>query len=296
MVSRGVTGRAGSAAVTSHTCQVFTCEVVLACYGPPAVPFGEIEAHLRQLERRFSRFRADSEISGLNANAGHWWDISPRLYAILAHALNVAIASQGLVNIAVLPCLLAAGYTRSFPAAAAGAPADRPSGGSAPAPRPVPPLSEVLELRPGQARLQPGTAVDIGAIAKGLWADEVASRLGDNCGVSLGGDVSCRGPGPDGDGWPVALPDGQVVTVRNGGVATSGTGRRRWGRDAHHLIDPRTGRPSRSDIVRATVIATTGAAADWVSSALVVGGTPAAPALTARPEVRHARWSTTEEP
>lgn len=261
-----------------HVCQIFTCEVVLASRGEPRVPFEEIERRLRLLEERFSRFRADSEIFHLNRSDGSWCDISEEMYALLKHALDAAVASGGLVNIAVLPRLVDAGYTESWPVQEHAAPERDPAG-------PVPPLTEVLELRRGSARLMPGHAVDIGGLAKGKWADDVVSRLGPDAAASLGGDVSCRGPGPHGDGWPVALPGGEVLFLTDGAVATSGTAKRRWGEDAHHLIDPRTGRPSRSDVDQATVIATTGVCAEWASSALVIGGTEQLDRLGSRPDV-----------
>ncbi|WP_236791793.1 FAD:protein FMN transferase [Amycolatopsis sp. GM8] len=268
--------QAGPRAGTSiHSCTVFTCDITLVCQGPPAVPFAEIEWRLRELDRRFTRFTADSELSRLNAGAGRWHDISPELHRLLAHALNVAMASDGLINIAVLPRLVAAGYPDSL------------DGPAVPAvdPVPVPPLTSVLELRRRQARLQPGHAVDLGGLAKGVWADDVVSWLGPDSAASLGGDVSCRGPGPRGEGWPVETPSGQVVVVRDGAVATSGTAKRRWGEGLHHLIDPRTGCPSMSDVDEATVVASTGACADWVATAAVVGGTAAAQRLSARTDV-----------
>jgi FAD:protein FMN transferase len=266
-----------------HVCQIFTCEVVLASRGEPLVPFAEVERRLRVLEERFSRFRADSEISRLNRSPGSWCDISEEMYALLKLALDAAVASGGLVNIAVLPRLVEAGYAGTWPFDEPRGPEPAPA---APAdPRPVPPLTEVLELRRGGARLLPGHAVDVGGLAKGKWADDVVSCLGPDAAASLGGDVSCRGAGPSGEGWPVALPGGEVLLLTDGAVATSGTAKRRWGRDAHHLIDPRTGRPSRSDVDRATVVATTGACAEWASSALVIGGTAEIDRLARRPDV-----------
>jgi thiamine biosynthesis lipoprotein len=48
------------------------------------------------------------------------------------------------------------------------------------------------------------------------------------------------------------------LLLRNGGLATSGTTKRRWlraGETQHHLIDPRTGRPSRSRWTEVSVAA-----------------------------------------
>lgn len=270
-----------AATLHRHTCQVFTCEVTLASHGPPRTPFAEVERRLADLDRRFSRFRPDSELSRLNAAAGRWHDISTDLHALLRHALDVATASDDLVNVAVLPRLRAAGYTHSW---ATGTPPTPPT--TAP-PAPVPPLHTVLRLRPHAARLAPGHHIDLGALAKGRWADDVTTWLGPNSAASIGGDVACRGPGPHGDGWPIGLPAGHTLLVRDGGVATSGTGKRRWGTDCHHLIDPRTGHPATSDITQATVLARTGTSADWIATAIVVGGQPAADRLATRTDVHH---------
>ncbi|MFI6344193.1 FAD:protein FMN transferase [Streptomyces sp. NPDC050560] len=277
--------------VNRHHCTVFTCEVTLACCGEPETPFPVVERWLRDLERRFSRFRQDSEISRLNRSRGRWCEISPEMYLLLAHALNAAVLSEGLVNIAVLPRLLAAGYVGSWPF-------PLPTGGPLPVlppEEPVLPLTTVLELTRTRARLLPGQTLDIGALAKGVWADDAIHRLGPDSAAELGGDVSCRGPGPTGEGWPIALPDAEVLLVRDGAVATSGTAKRRWGTGLHHLIDPRTGRPSRSDIARATVVATSGSCAEWVSTALVVGGSPVIGRLADRGDVRGLRLTRTEE-
>ncbi|WCN78673.1 FAD:protein FMN transferase [Micromonospora sp. LH3U1] len=275
-------GRDHLPTVQRHTCEMFTCDITLASNGPPATPFTEVQRRLRELDQRYSRFRADSELSQLNTAAGQWHHISDDLHAMLRHALAVAVASAGLVNVAMLPRLLAAGYVRSW---GTGAPTAAPPT----TPTPVPPLASLLELRHHSARLAPGYSIDIGALAKGRWADDVVTWLGPNSAASIGGDVTCHGPGPAGDGWPVELPNREVLLVRDGGVATSGTGKRRWGNTGHHLIDPRTGQPATSDITQTTVLAATGACADWVASAVVIGGSPAADRLTGRTDV-HRMW------
>ncbi|MFD6564103.1 FAD:protein FMN transferase [Micromonospora profundi] len=272
-----------------YTCSVFTCDVTLASHGTPATPFTEVQRRLQALDKRYSRFRADSELSHLNAAAGRWHPVSADLHAMLRHALAVAAASANLVNAAMLPRLLAAGYVHSW---TTGTPPDAPPT----TPTPVPPLAELLELRRTAARIAPGYGIDVGALAKGRWADDIVTWLGPNSAASLGGDVTCRGPGPDGDGWPVNLPNGQVLRVRDGGVATSGIGKRRWGTNGHHLIDPRTGRPATSDITQSTVLARTGACADWVASAVVIGGSPTATHLTTRTDIHHLWLTRTDDP
>jgi FAD:protein FMN transferase len=62
-------------------------------------------------------------------------------------------------------------------------------------------------------------------------------------------------------------------------LATSGRDLRRWrraGRELHHLIDPATGLPSESDLLRATAIAHDAVDAEIAAKALFLAGADAA--------------------
>lgn len=82
--------------------------------------------------------------------------------------------------------------------------------------------------------------------------------------VSAGGDLATTTT------LEAGLPDGGSVRVTAGGLATSGTTKRRWKRDGvlhHHLIDPRTGAPSDSRWEQVTVAASSCVAADVAAKA-----------------------------
>jgi thiamine biosynthesis lipoprotein len=112
-------------------------------------------------------------------------------------------------------------------------------------------------------------SIDPGGIGKGLAADIVAGELLDRgalsvC-VSVGGDVRAAHR-PDGaHAWRIGLADPSdsrrlfgVASLASGAVVTSSTLTRRWplgDEVVHHVIDPRTGAPMRSDLVAATVVA-----------------------------------------
>jgi thiamine biosynthesis lipoprotein len=67
--------------------------------------------------------------------------------------------------------------------------------------------------------------------------------------------------------------------VSRGAVATSGVTRRAWG-DAHHLVDPRTGRPADTGIVQVTALARTALQAEVrAKTALLAGPEDAAHVL-----------------
>jgi FAD:protein FMN transferase len=211
---------------------------------------------------RLTRFDPHSELSRLNAAAGSWSDVSPELEGLLRASLDAYRASDGLVHVGVLPALLAAGYTRDFAAGQS-----EPTGDIIVAP----PLPEMLEVASGRARLRAQTAIDVGGIAKGWLADRAVERIGPNSLANFAGDLRARGPGPEGDGWPVGFGTATVL-LRELGAATSGTGGRRWGPKLHHLIDPRTGLPAETDLLEVSVLASTGAEAEVLAkTALLLG-------------------------
>jgi thiamine biosynthesis lipoprotein len=135
-----------------------------------------------------------------------------------------------------------------------------------------------------------GARFDLDGVAKGWIADRAAELLDawPSVMVDADGDVALR-IGPN-DEWLVGVADprqpaASLATLRlNGatawstrfGVATSGTSVHRWkhgaGRPAHHLIDPRTGRPADTDVVQATVVAPSAREAEVIAKAAVILG------------------------
>jgi thiamine biosynthesis lipoprotein len=112
----------------------------------------------------------------------------------------------------------------------------------------------------------PGVILDLNGVVKGLAVDE-ASRLIAHGFVSAGGDIAVK------TSTDVGLPDGSSVRVTDGGLATSGTTKRRWTRGGtlrHHLIDPATGRPAAPGPLGVTVVAATTAEAEIHATALAI--------------------------
>src|SRR5256886_3385786 len=89
-----------------------TCELLSVESGPAALE--RCEQRIRDAEARFTRFLRDSELAGLNASDGRYLPVSPEMFAMLEAALWAFEESDGLVNAAVLPALMAAGYDRPF--------------------------------------------------------------------------------------------------------------------------------------------------------------------------------------
>src|SRR5438876_1304547 len=223
-----------------------TCELLALGVGQAALE--RCEQRVREEEARFTRFVMDSELARLNAGDGRYVPVSPEMFAMLEAALWAYQESGGLVNAAILPALTAAGYDRPFR-----------QGLTQPAsiePMHVPGLPEVLILdrTTRSVALAPGAALDLGGIAKGALADLLIDELGEDAICNLGGDLRVRGAGPEGDGWHIGLCDGTLVALRDGAVCTSGISKRRWGHSMHHLIDPRTGMPAKTDLAEVSVV------------------------------------------
>lgn len=258
-----VTGRRFEAMDT--TCAILTV-------GAPVDLGVQGEAWVKDLASRLTRFSPESELSRLNARAGEWVDVSSEVEAMLRAAEKAYEMSSGLVNAAVLPAMLAAGYTQTF--------ADGPTTATLDRSRPAPPLAFVLEVRSGRARLARRAGLDLGGIAKGWMADRLCELMGPNAVVNLGGDLRASGPGPRGDGWPVGVAS-VTLMLRDQGAATSSVRRRRW-EGAHHLIDPRTGLPAETGVEEVSVVTACAFDAEVVAKTALLLGPELAPAYCAR--------------
>jgi thiamine biosynthesis lipoprotein len=236
-----------------------------------ASAFDEAECEIRRLERIFSRFDPMSELSALKRSGT--LEASAELVEVVALALAARTATGGRFDPTVHDAVVAAGYDRSFedldldgPRLAAGGVCDGR-----------------VTVTDGVITLGPGARLDLGGIAKGYAADRACALLAETapCVVNIGGDLATAGRPAQGV-WPVAvdLPTGSLTLgLARGALATSGVDHRRWRRggiELHHLIDPRTGLPSASDLLRVTAFAETAAGAEVNAKALLLAGESAA--------------------
>jgi len=225
----------------------------------------QIASLFAETERRFSRFLDDSELGRLN-RATETVTASRELIALLCRARRHVTDTDGLFDPTIGAALCAAGYDRSFSSGAL----DRgPS--TTPAVR-ARFADLVIDEQARCVRRPSHVQLDLGGFLKGHTVDRAAALAPATAMIDAGGDAVLRGAGPDGAGWIVEVEDPGDATrvlatlrVRDRAVATSAPNRRRWraGRDtAHHLIDPRTGLPSTSDLAQVTAVAPTAEHAD----------------------------------
>lgn len=237
-----------------------------------------------RLESVASRFVRGSEVSLVNDAAGRWTEVSWLFVDVLTAALDAAATTDGLVT----PCLGrdvdAAGYREWRDGSASSATPTPP-----PAAAPRTDTWREIEVTPAgtraRVRIPAGVSLDLGAVGKGWLADRLAdivsAALG--CGViaDMGGDLRIVGAG---EPWVVSVDPGtsapHSLQIADGGLATSGTGRRQWrtadGTAAHHIIDPRTGRPAEITWSSASVLAADARGANTAATAAIILG-PDAP-------------------
>ena len=248
-----------------------------------------VDRVLRQIDVAASRFRADSELSRLNAMPDQVVKVSPLLARAIAAAMRGAELTDGAVDPTVGSAMRLAGYDEDFESVS-------PRGGA---------LHLVATSVPGWRAIRfslatrtvlvpHGVELDLGATAKALASDlaaaEAAKVVGGGVLVTLGGDIAVAGEAPAG-GWLIQagedsaapIQDGEeTVSIRSGGVATSSTTVRQWTRGdvvLHHIIDPRTGLPADGCWRTATVAAGTCVDANIASTAAIVMGDSAIPWL-----------------
>jgi thiamine biosynthesis lipoprotein len=200
-----------------------------------------------------SRFRRNSELNAVNASPAPTVLVSSLFAQVMLIALRAARATGGLVDPSLGRAIIAAGYDRDFDELVEG-----PVGGAE--------RGDWTSVRlTGRALTRPpGMHLDLNGVAKALAVDAALALLAGEGFVAAGGDVAARG------GAIVALPHGGALRIVGGGVATSGTTRRQWRRGGalqHHLLDARTGRPSRSRWRDVTVAARSCVAADVAAKA-----------------------------
>jgi thiamine biosynthesis lipoprotein len=250
-----------------------------------AVAWAAILAEMEAVDRALSRFRADSELTALNALAGSGRIavVSWRLRAMLAAIHRAGRITGGRFDASVLDVLERLGEH----GAALGdhTVVQAVEGGR-----------EVARIVPHGTRntslvTVPAVPVDSGGIGKGLalrWAAAAAlAALPRTAGLLLdaGGDLVAAGAAPADGGWPIGIedpgaPDSEdpvaVLALDEGAVATSSVSVRNWtapdGRRVHHLVDPITREPARTGLIAVTVAGQDPAWSEVWSKALFLGG------------------------
>lgn len=235
----------------------------------------------RSVHGSCTRFDADSPLMRANARPDRWHQVPTVLFDAVREAHRAYVQTRGRFDPRVLDDLVRLGYDRSLafaegPVTTMGGVGSRRSLGRW---RPRFRGGVRPELHLG------GAPVDLGGIGKGLalrWARDKLIGTVDTFLLDAGGDCVCHGSGFEAGGWRVGIehPLGgadpaAVLALRDSAVATSSIRLRRWTAGdvgAHHLIDPRSGRPGGAGLAAVTVVADDPARAEVLTKSLFLSG------------------------
>jgi thiamine biosynthesis lipoprotein len=249
---------------------------------PSEQAFAAAFERIGDIEARMSLHKVTSELEAINKKAGEGLvSVSDDTYAVVEEALEISRLSNGAFDPTVGPLVEAWDI-----------------GGENPR---KPTQEEIDSLLPliGYERVlmdssthsigleDAGMILDLGGIAKGYAADEVAEVLSTfkvkSAIVNLGGNVLTMGSKPDGSLWKIGIQDPDqdrggyvmILSLKDQSLVTSGPYERFFEQDGkvyHHILDTDTGYPVESEFTSVSIITPKSFLADALSTSLYALG------------------------
>lgn len=230
------------------------------------------------IESQLTVFRESSAVSKINRTAAiHAVEVDQDLFELLALCETLHVETSGAFDVTSTPLSRCWGFLRR--------------GGRLPETRELAAARALVGMH--HVRIdrvhravhfdREGVEVNFGAVGKGWALDDVARTLradGVQNALLSAGRSSVRAIGGQGEGWHVRLTSPRVerplaeVFLRDAAIGTSGAGEQFFEIDGQrygHVIDPRTGWPAEGAL-SVSVITTSAAIADALSTAFFVGG------------------------
>ena len=213
----------------------------------------------------FSRTNPDSELYKINNSKSA--DLSPALREVLEFSVGFSKKSRGAFDITVEPLVSLWNInSRKKPPAEKEIYKAMENVGC-----------EKISLSPF---LLSGATLDLGGVAKGYVADKLSEYFKEanaqDIIIDLGGNVILLGEFTVGIRNPFSPNDVfATITLKDKSAVTSGSYQRYFeykGERYHHIIDPRTGSPSDSNVASVTVISPSSMQADALSTAIFILG------------------------
>ena len=253
--------------------------ITLKVYGSKrVVVLKKLEDKINELDDMLSTGKETSEVSRLNRSGEAV--LSPTVANLVKRSLDIYKKTDGLFDITIYPLMELWG----FPTKNYRVPSEKE-------------IEEKLKLV-GSDKIDfneetrkisfknKGMEIDFGGIGKGYITDELVKILTDekveSAIINLGGNVFGFRKKPDGSLWNIAIrdpnePDKYMATIRleDSAVITSGGYERYFEENGiiyHHILDPRTGKPSESGLKSVSIISKDGTLADALSTSLFIMG------------------------
>jgi len=238
--------------------------------------------HMTELEQRLSEWRADSDVSRVNAAAGRPVRVGSETLVVVERALRAGRRFDGVFDITFQ------GMSDLWRFGDAAEPVPK-----VPDPKTVAARLAKVDYRKVQVDAKSGTVrigaeqqIGLGGVAKGYIVDQAVAVLRAaglrNFLVQAGGDLYGAGTKPDGSPWVSGVQDPRgpkgkffaVLELTDHAFSTAGDYARAYvsgGKRYHHIIDPRTGYPATASR-SVTVWAPDAITADVVDDAVFILG------------------------
>ncbi len=246
---------------------------------------------IKTLEEFLNYFSTESEITAINKAAGKVpVKVSKETLDVVKKAVDVADATDGAFNPTIGPVIKLWGFSRQS------------SEHSLPSRKLIEDALRLVDYKKIKINNltseiyleEKGMELDLGGIAKGYAADKaieaIKSKGIKSALVAIAGDIKGFGLKLDHQPWKVGIQDPRpeeskseankegilaAMPLKDEAISTSGDYQRFFMKDGkryHHIIDPRTGYPTASQVISVSVIAPEGYAADGISTGIFVLG------------------------
>ncbi|MDO4543206.1 MAG: FAD:protein FMN transferase [Clostridia bacterium] len=268
-----------SQAATPESVTLFAMDtsVVLTCYGEDAAAcLDACSQRLYELDYSLDYHEGSGPLNALNEAFGQWCVLDADSFSALSLALEYARLTDGAFDPTIGSILSAwddfSGETVPDEDARlqAAALCDY--------------TAVELDFDTMSARLKEGQRIALGGIGKGYAADclaEIYRSYGCTGTINLGGNVYAVGRKNGSSAWKIGIKSPfdssliRSVEIFDCSVVTSGSYERNFTYDGvfyHHIFDPETGSPAKSDLVSVSIVCESSALADALSTAVFVMG------------------------
>ncbi len=242
----------------------------------------EAVEEVRRCENLMSSWVKESDVNRINAaKKGEWIEVDETTFDVIEKAVKTCEITSGAFDITVSPLVDLWGFGAKSKGGFA-IPSDEEI---AEAMKKVGHKNILLDRKElAVSFMEDGITIDLAGIAKGYAVDRAISVLKKNgvnrAMVEIGGEVGIVGKNKEGKKWRVGvqhpLEKGHFLTVlelEDECVATSGDYMNFYIVDGvrySHILDPRTGQPTRSNIASVTVVGKSCADLDALGTGLAV--------------------------
>ncbi len=232
----------------------------------------------QELDKLYSMYSLDSEISKINENSGEV-SVSADTLSIIEQSITLNEEFGDGVNITVGGLTLLWNVTSDNPII--------PQKGEIEAELSKLAKSNMIVSHEDETVTLSAGKLDLGAVAKGYACDKIKAQLDGTdvkCAiVTFGSSSLLYGQKPDQKPFVVAVKNPDVnsgilgeLELSEGFISTSGGYERFFEIDGelyHHILDVKTGYPVNTDLTSVTVICDSGIKSDFLSTLIFIGGT-----------------------